>query len=533
MRKSLSLLVSLLVFCSGSPARADSPLTSADFHLQYQHPMVKTARKGTLTPALTSWLLRPGKTPLKAAVINALGWRRRQNASIFLTALAAKYKTTPGNMRMATPTAEELFVLGYLAAMGDYQRLGPMVKKAPGIQGKSALDLLKEAVKRDPTDFTIALINALVTAQSQMKASFCKVYETVNTVLVAFPSAKKNLKEDAVIAIVAYTRHYKKYCPKFKKRPNRYKDFNSANQLFAWKQFMVVVSYKGIVLWDRKTLKASRLFAKKYLRSAAGDATSLWALSTKNVERFDGKKWKTLGVNNRPRTISVRCGHRKRKWCKVKEKLTKLPFHYSMGFIRESSSTPPLIHVNGRLWRYQPVLKRFIEEASNPFTNASHFYLLGDEMWGYDYYRGITRFVRWSTPVVFPLRSTSFRGKALRTLAIDGSKNIWAVAYKGDLYRLTPGASVFQRFGGPKKIIGVAFDGARDRMWMLHRDMGVYLYKKGRRARHFFLEDLEYARDILRDAEGRVWVSGGNGLAVIDDTTGKWRTRYAVLTKRP
>ena len=76
MTSALAAVVFLATWSAPPAARADSPLTSADFQRAYPDlPEVRTAgASGRLDDALADYLLDPGRSYAEtAAVINALG----------------------------------------------------------------------------------------------------------------------------------------------------------------------------------------------------------------------------------------------------------------------------------------------------------------------------------------------------------------------------------------------------------------------------------------------------------------------------
>jgi len=522
------LIVFALLLLPAGPAGADSPLTSADFHLHYTHPMVKAARKGILTPAIQTFLLGMASTELKAAVVNALGWKRGGRASSFLGALAARYRTTPAVLADTTCTASELFVLGYLSAMERYQSLGPLQKGAPGLRGKTPGQLLALAAARAPGDFVMALILALTEAQAVQQKSFCTVYRRVQKTLVAFPEPRRNMKAMAVLAIRAYIRLYKKSCPGHRK-PSEY---NKIRSLIPFGKTMAALSYRGIVLWDRTTLKARTVLSKRSIRALAASPKTLWALVGAQVERWTGRVWRKAGVRNIPRKITVPCSPRRRhrrgryttRWCTRWQKIDRLPKTFTLGFIPATRSAAPDLFADRRLWRFAPAVGRFLEVASNPYAGQTHVYAFGARRWGWNYNLGLTRYAEDGTITRFPARSTLFPGKAVRSLKRDPNGGIWAVCWKG-LYHLRAGATAFKKVSTPSDTIDIAFGTNGKDRWILHRELGVSLYRGKKMVRLFFLEDLEYARGLTMDPEGRLWVAADTGAAVIDSHGGRWRVR--------
>lgn len=142
-------------------AWADSPLTSTDFWRAYRElPQVKEAHDiERLNTRLANFLL-DAKKPIdqKAAVINALSWNfyGRQNAMLFREVLAQKYKCNPEVVEPRL-SSSELFCLAYLTALDDYFNVKP------------ALKLSAQARKRNPTSYTVAIVDGLIRSQTKME----------------------------------------------------------------------------------------------------------------------------------------------------------------------------------------------------------------------------------------------------------------------------------------------------------------------------------------------------------------------------
>lgn len=120
-RQRLLSLVLLVLGAMGTPARADSPLTSmpiADAYLDI--PLVRTARtKGVLTPEMAEFLSGPHQpVDCQAALINALSWRveGKQNVRICEQFLGNRY----GEWNLVKFTPDEVFAVAYLTVMDGY-----------------------------------------------------------------------------------------------------------------------------------------------------------------------------------------------------------------------------------------------------------------------------------------------------------------------------------------------------------------------------------------------------------------------------
>ena len=185
---------------------ADSPLTSTPFSDAYQEVLIieKAASIGMLHFDMAQFLSSPS-IPIdqKAALINALGWNvdGKSNAKLYRYYLSIAYQQTMAELDEDQLTADELFSLGYLTAMDDY------------FHPEKALDLLKIATSRKKESMTIAMIFALVQAQSFVgrENEWCKIWSLTDAVLKT-PGLKRDLRPKAKDIIISYTRVYQDYC---------------------------------------------------------------------------------------------------------------------------------------------------------------------------------------------------------------------------------------------------------------------------------------------------------------------------------
>ncbi len=188
----MRILLLLVILALG--AWADSPLTSTDFWRAYQElPQVKEARDiERLNTRLANFLL-DAKKPIdqKAAVINALSWNfyGRQNAMLFREVLGQKYKCPPEVVEPRV-TSSELFCLAYLTALDDYFNVKP------------ALKLSAQARKRNPTSYTVAIVDGLIRSQPRLE------WAPIGAV-VADRSLKMDLRPQANRIILDYMRLYR------------------------------------------------------------------------------------------------------------------------------------------------------------------------------------------------------------------------------------------------------------------------------------------------------------------------------------
>lgn len=202
--KIFPILGLLCLFGWGSPARADSPITStpiADVYLDI--PLVQKARNtGTLTPEMAQFL-SDNRYPIdqKAALVNALSWRveGKQNAQIYQKFLADRY----GAMNLKKLTPHEVFALAYLTVMDDY------------FNPERAMPLFDQALLRNRNSLTVGLIRILNRAQIVMTqpGEWCRVWRLAegtnqNRTLTA------DLRPAARKIILDYMILYRDSCPR-------------------------------------------------------------------------------------------------------------------------------------------------------------------------------------------------------------------------------------------------------------------------------------------------------------------------------
>lgn len=195
MRKLFQLLLLLLWVW---PAAADSPLTSTDFWRAYRDlPEVALAHDiERLNTRLGHYLLSRAPLDRKAAVINALSWNfhGRQNAVLFREMLEQKYSAGQVDRRM---NGDELFCMGYLLALDDY------------FHAERALPWMHKARKAHPKSFTVALVAALVEAQTRFQ-HFEQLWPLTESVLLD-RTLRRDMRPRGVNIVVDYMKLYRKY----------------------------------------------------------------------------------------------------------------------------------------------------------------------------------------------------------------------------------------------------------------------------------------------------------------------------------
>lgn len=229
----MNIIRSILLFALlGAPvaAHADSPLTSTPFHTEYSDvPAVVRARDAQVLDDATMAALRDPAVAndVRAAIVNALGWRyydgrepARRHARTFLDYVAGAHGVPAHRLRIDDLTNEELFALGYLAAMDRYRHLDA-IGGTGGVERATPQTLLQHAARRAPGDRTITTVHALVLAQAQMERDdisngaavqrgFCNVWRRY-TATVGAP-AQRDLRPPAREIVERYMSGYSSSC---------------------------------------------------------------------------------------------------------------------------------------------------------------------------------------------------------------------------------------------------------------------------------------------------------------------------------
>ena len=198
-----TVLLTLAVAWPGR-VRADSPLTSTDFHQAYADlPQVARAvASGTLDDELADYLLSPGTSyDEAAAVMNALGWDvdGKDNHLRLLRRLKATDPQAFERFRSGRGSTRVLFAVGYLWAMGDY------------FDTRRAELLLAQARRQAPEFFAISLLHALVVAQSKDVSDWCEVFKGPRETVARYPNGLE-MRRKAVEIVLEYTDIYADRC---------------------------------------------------------------------------------------------------------------------------------------------------------------------------------------------------------------------------------------------------------------------------------------------------------------------------------
>ncbi|HHW49627.1 MAG TPA: hypothetical protein GXX14_13575 [Clostridiaceae bacterium] len=183
---------------------ADSPITSTEFYVSYLDVDIveKASEMDYIDEEIARYLSDP-ENPLdiKAAVINAIGWRfeEKDNAERYSGFIFGK---PLGELDFDTVPAHDLFCIGYLMAMDNY------------FEPERAIPLLEKACEAFPGSFTAAMINALVKAQAAMIIE--NKWETIWALadnVVRNKNLEMDMRPEAVDIIMDYMILFKSYAP--------------------------------------------------------------------------------------------------------------------------------------------------------------------------------------------------------------------------------------------------------------------------------------------------------------------------------
>ena len=212
----LSILAASAVFVGTPMAKADSPLTSTPIANAYEDvDLVEMASINGLSTEVLEALSDPDvPNDIRAAMINALGWsfNGQNNAEVYLKYIARSQEQSISELTIEELSPQETFSLGYLLAMDDYFELSPIGGSSP-LEQLDALAVLKAAVLKDPSSFSVVLVQSLAQAQSLIDNPdrWCNIYQLVAAVNDNFVG-DRNLRPEAVEIVMDYISLYEDSC---------------------------------------------------------------------------------------------------------------------------------------------------------------------------------------------------------------------------------------------------------------------------------------------------------------------------------
>ncbi len=494
-------------------SRADSPLTSIRFHQAYRAELAAALGDsssprgpGTENPPapeqIIDFLVGDHPAALEAAAVNSLGWKfeGQKNGQLFLAALAEKKGLDPEILDFRDLRPADLLVLGYLLAMDDYFELGPLVSNASGLRGAPAIDLLSRAVVQEPRNFTYRIILALVRAQLEMESSFCAVYQNLSAVLTAFPESERDLKPEAVFEIMSYIGDYRDSCvtPETRAAEGPIEDpaFDEIYVVTEYRDWIATGTQVGIALWNKQSRQLDSVRPGGITTSLLVWNDQLWAASSQQVQRYDGREWR-LYLDRPAATTS---------------------------FLLVASRHGDLLAIHGgKTYRYDAMADQF--QSVNPvFPNHPvplHSCLVrkNGQVWGIDFMTSILAGAR-----VIGLQSYEYPGRDPRSLMEDATGRLWIADFTDGFFRYDDREQRFVRDPVVEaKASALATDPESGTTYFLHYTDGLYVKEKTGKTESILLPDLQYMRDLYLDSDGVFWIAGWTQLLRLSKEDGEWK----------
>jgi hypothetical protein len=470
-------------------ALADSPLTSIDLSTPYASlPAVQRARAGSMDHRTVDFLLSDAPFDQKLAVMDALGWSLtgQDHAGPFAQALAKRRGVKPEALRPQDLSANEKLVLGFLLAKDRYADLAPLEGSGTGLDGVVALDLLGEAAKAIPDDFSVQLAWTLVRAQAAMGESWCDVWRAGDELFARFPESRRNLKRDAVQSASDYLALYQSDCPDPELLPREVPTDPELDQIYAITSYrgqIVTATQGGVVFWGPQGAVAAR--RERVCTDLVPSWDGLWVGCQGRLLRWDGAAWTVemegaggFALELDPKG-QLHARTESQSWVRDADGLwreTKGEIGYDLAW-----------RADGTLWRID-----FLSSITG-----------GDRQ--------------------LKLRSDAYPGSDPRRFVVDPNGKLWVedfekgvFLYDDDRARFVPIAPVTSRAAG------IAVDPAHQRTWFLHYTDGVWLVEAGQQPRFVDLRKHEHLRAIWLDERGEPWIAGYHGLVHLVPTSSGW-----------
>ena len=212
MKSFLTVLIALILILTCRAARADSPITSTDFHTAYLDLALveKADANGVIDGEIAAYLCDSAHPiDIKAAILNALGWKfeGKNNAELFSWYLAAKYGMRAAALNLDVLNDGELFSLAYLTALDDYFHPEKAVPLIDSAERRFAL----HAKTKPRGSFTVSLIRALIHAQAAFDSDWCALWRLTEDAVDKSP-LKRDMRPEAVTIITEYMSLYRNDC---------------------------------------------------------------------------------------------------------------------------------------------------------------------------------------------------------------------------------------------------------------------------------------------------------------------------------
>jgi hypothetical protein len=335
------------------------------------------------------------------------------------------------------------------------------------------LSLLDEVARKRPDDFAVQYAVALVHAQEAMQGSWCGVYKGPAAVLERFPPARRNLRPKAVALAQEYLRGYAEYCEGSPEAKTKHKE--ELNQIYTLSRLddqVVAGTQGGVVVWSARGGPPLAIH-EGFICSTRTIAGAVWAGCESEVLRWDGRAFKSY-LPRKAKNTSVYYqpmrGRDGAVWVRLGAKL----FAYADD-------------------RFTPVPVPWKREPYDAVARKD-----GD-VWWIDFLKAIVVGER-----VYRLRSPEYPGSDPRRLEEDAQGNLWVEDFESGMFVLGSDGRFVKQGPLREKASGVARDGQR--LITLHYTDGLMVGDQP-----LPLPELEYLRDLERDADGTLWVAGWHG----------------------
>lgn len=483
---------------SSTSALADSPLTSIDFSSAYGDLPAVTKAK-TEPGAAFELLASEANSGEKLAVISALGWEQ-DFATGFLEHLARAKNVSPERLTVSHLSASQLFAAGFLVATARYLDLKPLRAKGTGLWVMRPLDLLNQAARLLPDDFSVQYARALVQAQAAMsdEKRWCEVFRGPDAIVRKFPAARRNLRPGALEAAQGYLAGYGDSCPETAERLAR----AELNQVYTVTQVgkqIVAGTQRGIVVWDPEQTEPVAIH-DGFICRGQGWRGAAWFGCEREVVRWDGTAFVTLLT--------------------APEKGVGTYFEIALG------PDGPWVSRKDKAWAWDEKAQRLVR-TKPPWSGllSDAVYAHGRWFWA-DFLKAI------HTEKKHFLKATDdYPGHAPSTLTVDQTGQLWSLDFDSGFFRFDPVSERFVKVPGvDTKASGLSIDVERKRTWMLHYTQGPWLVREGRAPELIPLPEAEYLRDCLVDStSGDLWVAGWHQLLRLRADGPTWAKRSYVV----
>ncbi|MBU1221343.1 hypothetical protein KKF34_02565 [Myxococcota bacterium] len=522
MKFAFCFVVSTIIIFS-TPARADSPLTSIEFHRHYNDPEIVVVGNRTLINSQQAKWLLFSRIPLekKIAFITKLGWNNRhgkRNTRALIAALIIKFPVEIKGLTVDILSAEDLAIYAWMSAVMDYQKLSAINPKAVGISGMTPDAVAKEAVKKAPNDFAVGLIAALIEGQKVMSRDFCGVYRPVQKLMILIPSSKRNMKNAAVIEMMRYIHLYRKYCPEFKKY-DPYKKWNNVKAIIPYGSELALITEAGVVI--RPPSGKPRKFSKNLIRSGFVRKNALYIYRLGRVEVYNGK-WKTLSMKE----IATNKRHcvvwRGVKRCRTFNELNnKRSYGDNCGFYEDTAGKFFLFAAKRR-WEFYEKKNLFVEIREMEDSKIRRIIKNALGLWRLSL-NSLTLEEANGNTTCFGCSSNrrglgDSRVYSFFNFFILPGDDIFVTTWM-DLYRLDAKQNIFKKAPhAPPKTRVVGKDPRTGRLWFATSGPVVYFLDKNRSKTEMYLTDAENINDIHITKNSNVFLATDIGLVKIKCT---------------